>query len=162
VPGRAAAAPGSATPELDSTHMNGLIDDKKRSVVPTVQSKCVCACLIFTKSFVHVTYGRGLFLVCWCCCVLPVVSLTSYLHIMGLCTAEVPVGTASQPDGAASLGQWPRQLGLRAVAQSARHAFHTLFMIQGSIPLSQSLPERTMRTGTGIKTQNCISESSSN
>jgi len=39
VPGRAAAAPGSATPELDSTHMNGLIDDKKRSVVPTVQSK---------------------------------------------------------------------------------------------------------------------------
>jgi len=42
VPGRAAVAPGSATPELDSTHMNGLIDDKKRSVVPTVQSKCVC------------------------------------------------------------------------------------------------------------------------
>ena len=42
VPGRAAAAPGSATPELDSTHMNGLIDDKKRSVVPTVQSKSVC------------------------------------------------------------------------------------------------------------------------
>jgi len=41
VPGRAAVAPGSATPELDSTHMNGLIDDKKRSVVPTVQSKCV-------------------------------------------------------------------------------------------------------------------------
>ena len=41
VPGHAAAAPGSATPELDSTHMNGLIDDKKRSVVPTVQSK-VC------------------------------------------------------------------------------------------------------------------------
>jgi len=39
VPGRAAVAPGSATPELDSTHMNGLIDDKKRSVVPTVQSK---------------------------------------------------------------------------------------------------------------------------
>jgi len=136
--------------------------------------KCVCACLIFTKSFVHVTYGRGLFLVCWCCCVLPVVSLTSYLHIqyntkfvkrhvaVGLCTAEVPVGTASQPDGAASLGQLPRQLGLRAVAQSARHGFHTLFMIQGSIPLSQSLPERTMRTGTGIKTQNCISELSSN
>ena len=37
VPGHAAAAPGSATPELDSTHRNGLIDDKKRSVVPTVQ-----------------------------------------------------------------------------------------------------------------------------
>ena len=34
-----AAAPGSATPELDSTHMNGLTDDKKRSVVPNV---CVC------------------------------------------------------------------------------------------------------------------------
>jgi len=29
VPGRAAAAPGSATPELDSTHMNGLADGKK-------------------------------------------------------------------------------------------------------------------------------------
>ena len=43
VPGRAAAAPGSATPELDSTHhMNGLTDDKKRSVVPTAQSS-VCA-----------------------------------------------------------------------------------------------------------------------
>jgi len=39
VPGRAAAAPGSATPELDSTHMNGLTDDKKRSVVPMAQSK---------------------------------------------------------------------------------------------------------------------------
>jgi len=42
---RAAAAPGSATPELDSTHMNGLTDDKKRSVVPTAQSMmslCVC------------------------------------------------------------------------------------------------------------------------
>jgi len=39
VPGRAAAAPGSKTPELDSTHMNGLTDDKKRSVVPTAQSK---------------------------------------------------------------------------------------------------------------------------
>ena len=38
VPGRAAVAPGSVTPELDSTHMNGLIDDKKRSVIPTVQS----------------------------------------------------------------------------------------------------------------------------
>ena len=38
VPGRAAAAPGSATPELDSTHMNGLIDDNKRCVVPTAQS----------------------------------------------------------------------------------------------------------------------------
>jgi len=25
--------------------MNGLIDDKKRSVVPTVQSKCVCVCV---------------------------------------------------------------------------------------------------------------------
>jgi len=48
VPGRAAAAPGSATPELDSTHMNGLIDDKKRSVVPTAQSMsvCVCVCVI--------------------------------------------------------------------------------------------------------------------
>ena len=42
VPGRAAAAPGSATPELDSTHMNGLTDDKKQSVViPTTQSMCV-------------------------------------------------------------------------------------------------------------------------
>jgi len=38
VPGRAAAAPGSAAPELDSTHMNGLADDKKRSIVPTAQS----------------------------------------------------------------------------------------------------------------------------
>jgi len=51
VPGRAAVAPGSATPELDSTHMNGLIDDKKRSVVPTVQSKarcvCVCVCVLW-------------------------------------------------------------------------------------------------------------------
>ena len=45
VPGRAAVAPGSATPELDSTHMNGLTDDKKRCVVPTVQSKCVCVCV---------------------------------------------------------------------------------------------------------------------
>ena len=45
VPGRAAAAPGSATPELDFTHMNGLIDDKKRSVVPTAQSK-VCVCVL--------------------------------------------------------------------------------------------------------------------
>jgi len=46
VPGRVAAAPGSATPELDSTYMNGLIDDKKRSVVPTVQSNvCVCVCV---------------------------------------------------------------------------------------------------------------------
>jgi len=44
VPGRAAAAPGSATPELDSTHMNGLIDNKKRSVVPTVQSKAWLEC----------------------------------------------------------------------------------------------------------------------
>ena len=44
VPGRAAAAPGSATPELDFTHMNGLIDGKKRSVVPTVQS-IVCVCV---------------------------------------------------------------------------------------------------------------------
>ena len=25
--------------------MNGLIGDKKRSVVPTVQSKCVCVCV---------------------------------------------------------------------------------------------------------------------
>jgi len=25
--------------------LNGLIDDKKRSVVPTVQSKCVCVCV---------------------------------------------------------------------------------------------------------------------
>ena len=41
----AAAAPGSATPELDSTHMNGLINDKKRSVVPTAQSVCVRACV---------------------------------------------------------------------------------------------------------------------
>ena len=41
VPGRAAAAPESATPELDSAHMNGLTDDKKRSVVPTAQSVCV-------------------------------------------------------------------------------------------------------------------------
>ena len=48
VPGRAAAAPGSVTPELDSTHMNGLTDDKKRSVVPTAQSRereCVCVCV---------------------------------------------------------------------------------------------------------------------
>ena len=44
MPGRAAAAPGSATPELDSTHMNGLIDNKKRSVVPTVQSKAWLEC----------------------------------------------------------------------------------------------------------------------
>jgi len=42
VPGRAAAAPGSATPELDSTHMNGRTDDKKRSVVPTAQSMHTC------------------------------------------------------------------------------------------------------------------------
>jgi len=49
VPGRAAVAPGSATPELDSTHMNGLIDDKKRSVVPTAQSMCV----VFTPTCVH-------------------------------------------------------------------------------------------------------------
>jgi len=42
VPGRAAAAPGSASPELDSTHMNGLIDDKKRSVDVCV---CVRACV---------------------------------------------------------------------------------------------------------------------
>ena len=40
MPGRAAAAPGSATPELDSTHMKF---DKKRSVVPRVQSMYVCA-----------------------------------------------------------------------------------------------------------------------
>jgi len=39
VPGHAAAAPGSTTPELDSTHMNGLTDDKKRSIVPAAQSK---------------------------------------------------------------------------------------------------------------------------
>jgi len=67
VPGRAAVAPGSATPELDSTHMNGLIDDKKRSVVPTVQSK-VFVCLRsylrnylsdLHRSFVHVTCGQG-------------------------------------------------------------------------------------------------------
>ena len=50
VPGRAAAAPGPATAELDSTHMNGLTADKKRSVVPTAQSKvcvyvCVCVCV---------------------------------------------------------------------------------------------------------------------
>jgi len=41
VPGGATAAPGSATPELDSTHMNGLIDDKKWSVVPR-SPRCVC------------------------------------------------------------------------------------------------------------------------
>jgi len=39
MPRRAAAAPGSATPELDSTRMNGLTDDKKRSVVLTAQSR---------------------------------------------------------------------------------------------------------------------------
>jgi len=49
VPGRAAVAPGSATPELDSTHMNGLIDDKKRSVVPTVQSKVLFTTVSCTK-----------------------------------------------------------------------------------------------------------------
>ena len=63
--------------------------------------------------------------------VLPVLWMTSYLHIMGVCTAEVPVGTASQPGSAARLlGQWPRQqLGLRAVAESGHRAFHALFMI---------------------------------
>jgi len=46
--------------------------------------------------------------------VLLVLWVTSYLHILRICTAEVPVGTASQPDGAASvtgaasLGQWSR------------------------------------------------------
>ena len=50
VTGRAAAAPGSATPELDSTHMNGLIDDKKRCVIPTVQSKCVCVCVFVCRT----------------------------------------------------------------------------------------------------------------
>jgi len=34
VPGRAV----DAAPQLDSTHMNGLADDKKQSVVPTAQS----------------------------------------------------------------------------------------------------------------------------
>jgi len=55
-----------------------------------------------------------------------VIWMTSYLHIMGICIAEVQVGTASQP----------RRLGLTAVAESARRA---LFMIRGSVPFSQSL-----------------------
>ena len=50
VPGRAAAAPGSATPELDFTHMNGLIDDKKQSVLPTAQSKVYIILKIGKKS----------------------------------------------------------------------------------------------------------------
>ena len=55
VPGHAAAAPGSATPELDSTHMNGLTDDKKRSVVPMAQSVvCVCVCVcVCTRACVY-------------------------------------------------------------------------------------------------------------
>jgi len=56
-------------------------------------------------------------------CVLPVLSMTSYLHIMGICTAQMPVGAVSLPDCAASQGQWPRWLGLRAVAESACRAF---------------------------------------
>jgi len=49
----------------------------------------------------------------------PVLWMTSYLHIMGICTSEVPVRTAGQPDGTASLGQWPGRLCLRTAAESA-------------------------------------------
>jgi len=50
--GHAAAAPGSATPELDSTQMNGLTDDKKRSVVLTAQSMvCVCVFVNHISAF---------------------------------------------------------------------------------------------------------------
>ena len=47
VRGHAEAAPGYATPELDSTHMNGLTDGKKRSVAPTAQSSPWCVCVKF-------------------------------------------------------------------------------------------------------------------
>jgi len=49
----------------------------------------------------------------------PVLWMTSYLHIMGIYTSEVPVRTAGQPDGTASLGQWPGRLCLRTAAESA-------------------------------------------
>jgi len=48
VPGRAAAAPGSATPELDSTHMNGLTDSSDGAV----HGACVRVC--YDKSQVKV------------------------------------------------------------------------------------------------------------
>jgi len=42
--------------------------------------------------------------------ILPVLCMTLYLCLMGTSTAVVLLGTASQPVGAASLGQWLRRL----------------------------------------------------
>ena len=54
-----------------------------------------------------------------------------------------PAWRCSQP-----VGQWPRQLGLRAMAGSVRHSFHALFVIRVLVPFSQSLPEWAVRMGT--------------
>jgi len=113
---------------------------------------------IVTNFFVCVTYGGGSFFFCRrrdTSCTCGFVDDVIFAHnghenyVLQRCRWEQP---ASQPAWWC-LGHWQRRLGLRAGDESLCRAFRALFVIRGSVPFSQSLPERTVRMGMGVKTQ---------
>jgi len=96
----------------------------------------------------------------------PVLRMTSYLHIMGgmhgcWCNA----GTASQPDVQPKrlLGlsrPWIKQQAVSPYFGAYRLMYTVgLFVTWVLVRLSSAVPERTIRTGTGVKTKNHNSNS---